>query len=55
MQTLIADNGYCSQANVQACSDAGSAPLLATKRESHHLPVLERLAPDGPNPGPAIR
>ena len=27
-------SGDCSQANVQACSDAGIAPLLAIKRES---------------------
>ncbi len=50
MQSLIADNSDCSQANVQACSDAGIAPLLAIKRESHHLPVMARLAPDAPQP-----
>ena len=50
VQSLIADNGYCSQANVQACQDAGIDPLLAIKRESHHLPVLERFAPDAPEP-----
>ena len=50
VQTLIADNGYCSQANVQACSEAGIEPLLALKRESHHLPVMERFAPDAPPP-----
>ena len=50
VQSLIADNGYCSQANVQGCQDAGIEPLLALKRESHHLPVLERFAPDAPAP-----
>jgi transposase len=50
VQTLIADNGYCSQTNVQACSEAGIEPLLAIKRESHHLPVMERFAPDAPAP-----
>lgn len=49
-QTLIADSGYCSRANAQACSDAGMEPLLAIKRESHHLPLLERFAPDAPPP-----
>lgn len=49
-QTRIADNGYCSQTNVQACSDAGIAPLLAIRRESHHLPVMARFAPDAPPP-----
>lgn len=50
VQSLIADNGYCSQANVQACQDAGIDPLLAIKRESHHMPVMERFAPDAPPP-----
>lgn len=50
VQSLMADNGYCSQANAQACQDAGIEPLLAIKRESHHQPVLERFAPDAPTP-----
>jgi hypothetical protein len=48
VQSLSADNGYCSQANVQGCQDAGMEPLLALKRESHHRPALERFAPDAP-------
>lgn len=50
VQTLIADNGYCSQANAQACGDAGITPLLAIGRERHHLPVMERFAPEAPAP-----
>ena len=50
VQSLIADNGYCSQTNVQACRDAGIEPLMATQRESHHMPVMERFAPDEPPP-----
>ena len=46
VQTLIADNGFYSQANVVACEQAGIEPLLAIKRESHHEPLMERLAPD---------
>ena len=38
------------QANAQACSDAGIEPLLAIKRESHHLALMERFAPDTPEP-----
>ena len=49
-QSLIADNGYCSQANAHACSDAGIEPLLAIRRETHHIPVMERFAPDAPAP-----
>ncbi len=50
VHTLITDNGFFSQANVIACHDAGVQPLLALKRQSHHAPVLERFAPDGPEP-----
>lgn len=50
VQTLVADNGFCSQANAVACAQAGIEPLLAIKRESHHLPLTERFAadPDAP-------
>ncbi|MFC4346208.1 transposase, partial [Cupriavidus numazuensis] len=50
VHTLITDNGFFSQTNVIACRDAGVEPLLALKRESHHVPVLERFAPDAPAP-----
>lgn len=46
VQTLIADNGLHSQANVTACAQAGIEPLLALKRESHHEALMERFAPD---------
>ena len=39
-----------SQANAQAFQDADIEPLLAIKRESHHLTVMERFAPDEPPP-----
>ena len=45
MQTLVADNGFFSQANVVACAQAGIEPLLAIKRESNHAPLMERFAP----------
>jgi hypothetical protein len=50
VQTLIADNGFFSQANVVACAQTGIEPLLAIKRESHHEPLMERFAsdPDAP-------
>lgn len=50
VQTLIADNGFFSQANVKACHAAEIEPLLALRRESHHVPVLERFAADSPPP-----
>ena len=48
VKLLIADNGFFSEANVIACSVAGVDPLLSLKRDSHHMPVMERFAPDAP-------
>lgn len=50
VKAMLADTGYCSQANVQHCHAHDIEPLLAMGRESHHLPVLERFAPDAPAP-----
>jgi hypothetical protein len=50
VNTLLADTGYCSQANVQHCHANQIEPLLAIRRDLHHLPVLERFAPDAPAP-----
>jgi transposase len=48
--TLLADNGYFSQSNVKACEDRDITPLIALGRDSHHLPLEERLAADAPAP-----
>jgi transposase/IS5 family transposase len=45
---LMADTGYFSAANVNACVASGIEPLIAMKREVHHLPVLERFTEPGP-------
>ena len=50
VKALLTDNGFFSQANVIACNDAGVEPLLALKRQEHHMPVEERFAPDAPEP-----
>ena len=50
VQTLLADTGYFSASNVRACRGREIEPLLSMKRESHHMPVLERFAPDTPAP-----
>lgn len=50
VRTLLADAGYFSAANVQACQAHGIEPLLSMKREAHHMPVLERWAADGVAP-----
>jgi len=43
--TLLADTGYFSEANVQACAAAGIDPLIAMGRQSHHQSLAERFAP----------
>jgi len=50
VETLLADTGYFSEANVQACAAAGVDPLLAMGRQPHHPPLAERFAPDPPPP-----
>jgi len=50
VDTLLADNGYFSDANVNACADAGIDPLIAMGRQSHHQPLAERFAPAPPEP-----
>ncbi len=47
---LLADTGYFSAANVEACQAHDIEPLLAMKRDVHHLPVFERFAADPPAP-----
>ena len=59
-ETLLADNGYFSAANVAACDAAGIEPLIACGRQSHHPSLSERFAdvppaPDNPTPFEAMR
>jgi len=58
-ETLLADIGYFSAANVQACGAAGIEPLIALGREAHHPGLVERFAaappaPDDPTPVEAM-
>src|SRR3954471_2222463 len=50
VETLLADTGYFSEANVQACAAADIDPLIAMGRQPHHPPLAERFAPDPPPP-----
>ena len=50
VEVLLADTGYFSAANVTACEAQDIVPMLAAKRESHHIPVLQRFATDAPAP-----
>jgi len=45
---LLADTGYFSAANVNACVASGIEPMIAMKREAHHLPVMERFTEPPP-------
>lgn len=48
--TLLADAGYLSEANVNACAQADIAPLISMGRESHHPYWRERFAAAPPQP-----
>ena len=39
---LIADTGFCSEKNINACETAGVAPLIAVAKEDHHPDWRER-------------
>ena len=47
---LLADTGYFSKANVQACIGSNIQPSLAVARDQHHLCVFDRFAADDPAP-----
>ena len=54
-ENLLADSGYYSAGNVEACKKAGIEPMIAMGRQPHHPPLNERFekAPDAPeNPTP---
>src|SRR3954468_8466939 len=58
-ETLLADTGYFSAANVQTCGAGGIEPLIALGREAHHPSLSERFAeappaPDDPTPVEAM-
>ena len=58
-ETLLADTGYFSAANGEACEKAGIEPLIAMGRQPHHPPLTERFetappAPEIPTPVEAM-
>jgi len=53
--TLLADNGYFSEANVALCAAAQIEPMIAPGRQPHYPSLAERFAkappaPDNPTP-----
>jgi len=58
-ENLLADTGYFSEDNVEACEKAGIEPAIAMGRQPHHPPLAERFAkapaaPDNPTPVEAM-
>ena len=54
-EMLLADSGYFSEANVEACAAAGIEPLIPQGRQTHYPPLSERFAkapsaPENPTP-----
>jgi hypothetical protein len=49
-ETLLADAGYFSEANVALCAAAQIDPMIAQGRQSHHPPLSERFAKAPPAP-----
>jgi transposase len=57
---LLADNGYFSEGNVNACAAAGIEPVIAMGRQAHHPSLDDRFAdappaPDAPTPLEAMQ
>jgi len=58
-ETMLADSGYFSEANVKACLAAGIEPLIALSRDTHHPSLAGRFAaappaPENPTPVEAM-
>ena len=51
VKTLIADAGYASEANVDACAKAKIRPLISLGREMHYRSLDDRFAEPAPLPG----
>jgi transposase len=49
-EALIADTGYFSATNVEACHTHGIEPYIATGRAAHYPPLAERLREPAPVP-----
>jgi transposase len=48
ISTLVADTGFYSEANVNACAENEITPLIAVSREEHHLDPLDRFTEPPP-------
>lgn len=50
VDSLLADAGYFSEANVDHCEKATILPFLSAHRDKHHQSLKERFADPGPLP-----
>lgn len=50
VDTLLADTGYFSEANVNKCIEAEVTPLFSTGRQKHNQPLQERFTKPEPLP-----
>jgi hypothetical protein len=50
VDTLLADSGYFSEANVNRCEAEGITPYMAAGHQGHNEPLHERFAADPPEP-----
>ena len=48
LEHLVADTGYCSDANVNACVEQKVIPLIAVSREHHHPDPMARFTEPPP-------
>jgi len=53
LECLIADTGFCSQKNIEACEAADIDPLIAVARDEHHPGWRERHSEPAPLPDDA--
>jgi transposase len=52
-KTVVIDNGYFSEKNVETCAAANITPLIAVGREGHHPDWRERFSEPDPLPADA--
>ena len=50
VKRLLADTGYASEDNVNACAQAKIQPLIALGREAHHGSPFDRFGEPAPLP-----
>ena len=49
-EDMLADTGYMSEANIEACDKAGITPYISLNKEKHNQSLEERFKPADPLP-----